>query len=62
MTPTDAKKKPGARSGMVAEPAPAADPARETRYDPAEIEERWQKIWDEQPELYRCLLYTSRCV
>jgi len=55
MTPTDAKKKPGAQSEMVAGAAavPAAEPPREKRYDPAQIEERWQKLWDEQPELYR---------
>src|SRR5271168_4848241 len=55
MTPIDAKKKPGARSEMVAGAAavPAGAPSRETRYDPAEIEERWQTIWDAQPDLYR---------
>ena len=33
-------------------PDPAEAP-RELRYDPAEIEPRWQAIWDAQPDLYR---------
>ena len=52
MPPIDTTKKPGARSEMVAA-APPAPAAREVRYDPAEIEARWQKLWDAQPELYR---------
>ena len=31
----------------------ATDPPREARYDPAEIEPRWQQRWDADPELYR---------
>jgi leucyl-tRNA synthetase len=31
---------------------PAAEP-REVRYDPAEIEVRWQQLWDSDPEIYR---------
>jgi leucyl-tRNA synthetase len=30
-----------------------AEVARDARYDPAEIEPRWQQIWDAQPDLYR---------
>ena len=52
MPPTDAKKNPGARSETVAISPPAAA-AHEVRYDPAEIEVRWQQRWDEQPDLYR---------
>src|ERR1700722_5752754 len=33
--------------------AVAATAALPDRYDPAEIEVRWQKQWDENPELYR---------
>jgi leucyl-tRNA synthetase len=33
--------------------AVAATSALPDRYDPAEIEVRWQKQWDENPELYR---------
>jgi leucyl-tRNA synthetase len=33
--------------------APASSPAPELRYDPAEIEARWQERWASQPELYR---------
>jgi leucyl-tRNA synthetase len=32
---------------------PPAEPVREVRYDPAEIEVRWQERWDADPELYR---------
>jgi leucyl-tRNA synthetase len=32
---------------------PAAEPPREVRYDPSEIEVRWQERWDADPELYR---------
>jgi len=32
---------------------PASSPAPELRYDPAEIEVRWQERWASQPELYR---------
>jgi leucyl-tRNA synthetase len=39
--------------------SPAAT-AREARYDPAEIEPRWQQRWDEQPDLYRAEPETSR--
>ena len=39
-----------AGSQTVSDP-PAAP--REIRYDPAEIEPRWQQRWDEQPDLYR---------
>jgi leucyl-tRNA synthetase len=42
MPPTEAKK--------AVAPAVAALPER---YDPAEIEVRWQQRWDEDPELYR---------
>jgi leucyl-tRNA synthetase len=50
----EAKTNPAARSETVS--AQVADPpgaAREVRYDPAEIEVRWQQRWDEQPDLYR---------
>ncbi len=30
-----------------------AAPVRDARYDPSEIEPRWQQIWDAQPDLYR---------
>ncbi len=43
MPPTEAKKTV----------APAVGPALPDRYDPAEIEVRWQQRWDEDPELYR---------
>src|SRR6202789_4075725 len=52
MPPTDTKKNPGARSETVAVSSPSAA-AQEVRYDPAEIEVRWQQRWDEQPDLYR---------
>ena len=52
MPPTDAKNNPGARSETAAISPPAAA-ALEVRYDPAEIEVRWQQLWDEQPDLYR---------
>jgi leucyl-tRNA synthetase len=52
MPSTDAKNNPGARSETVAVSPPAAA-AHEVRYDPAEIEVRWQQRWDEQPDLYR---------
>jgi leucyl-tRNA synthetase len=32
---------------------------RDARYDPAEIEPRWQQRWDEQPDLYRAEPETS---
>jgi leucyl-tRNA synthetase len=32
---------------------PATESQREARYDPAEIEPRWQQRWDTDPELYR---------
>jgi leucyl-tRNA synthetase len=36
-----------------------AEAPRELRYDPAEIEPRWQAIWDAQPDLYRAEPATS---
>ena len=56
MSPTDAKSNAGARSEIVSAPAAAA---REVRYDPAEIEVRWQQCWDGQPDLYRAEPETS---
>jgi leucyl-tRNA synthetase len=50
MPPTDAKNNPGA---VANSPAVAASAPRGVRYDPAEIEPRWQQRWDEQPDLYR---------
>ena len=32
--------------------SPVANPA-ELRYEPAELEAKWQELWDAQPELYR---------
>src|ERR1700735_4952416 len=52
MPPTDTKKSPGARPETAALSPPSAG-AHEVRYDPAEIEVRWQQRWDEQPDLYR---------
>jgi hypothetical protein len=43
MPPTDTRK--NARSETVAVSPPAAA-AHEVRYDPAEIEVRWQQRWD----------------
>jgi leucyl-tRNA synthetase len=51
MAPTDAKKTTVARSETAAISPPPA--AHEVRYDPAELEVRWQQLWDEQPDLYR---------
>ncbi len=63
MPPTEAKNKPGPRTKKVATAGaavpPSAPPLGELRYDPAEIEERWQQIWDAQPELYRAEPETS---
>ena len=51
MTMPDVKNNPSARSSeAVAGPAQASLPER---YDPAEIEVRWQQRWDADPELYR---------
>jgi len=47
MPPTDVKNQPRS-SETVAMQAPLPD-----RYDPAEIEVRWQQRWDAEPELYR---------
>ena len=47
MPPTDVTNKPRS-SDTTAHPAPMPD-----RYDPAEIETRWQQRWDADPELYR---------
>ena len=47
MPSTDVKNKP--RSTEVVAP-PTTLPER---YDPAEIEVRWQQRWDADPELYR---------
>ncbi len=49
MTMPDTKSNPGPQPEME---TPAV-PAREQRYDPAEIEVRWQQRWDNDPELYR---------
>jgi leucyl-tRNA synthetase len=60
MSPTDPKSLPEAGPGTTGETAaPAPGPARELRYDPSDIETRWQKTWDEHPELYRAEPETS---
>src|SRR6202522_4061983 len=53
MNMPDVKNTPAARSGeavAAAVPDPASLPER---YDPAEIEARWQQRWDADPALYR---------
>ncbi|HEV2274798.1 MAG TPA: class I tRNA ligase family protein, partial [Acidobacteriaceae bacterium] len=55
MPPKDAKTNPDV-GPSVTFPAASAAPdghVREPRYDPAEIEVRWQERWASQPELYR---------
>ena len=47
MPPTDVKNKPRSTE-VVASPTILPE-----RYDPAEIEVRWQQRWDAEPELYR---------
>ncbi len=49
----DTKSNPGSASGPQPEIESPAVPVREQRYDPAEIEVRWQQRWDSDPELYR---------
>jgi len=53
MNMPDVKNTPAARSGeavAAAVPDPASLPER---YDPADIEARWQQLWDADPALYR---------
>ncbi len=60
MPATDANTLPDAPSESATDAAtPSASPARELRYDPSEIEVRWQQNWDEQPDLYRAEPETS---
>ena len=56
MTMPDTKNKLGTQSGdgvagVVSTQTTAS--GRDDRYDPAEIEVRWQQRWAEQPDLYR---------
>ena len=54
MSATDAKTLTGnVPNAAGAAESPVAPPAREFRYEPAEIEVRWQQIWDAEPERYR---------
>jgi len=57
MTMPDTKNKPETRSGaeVAATGVTTQTTARvhEDRYDPAEIEVRWQQRWAQEPELYR---------
>ncbi len=46
-------------SAVLVSPEAASEPEREERYNPAEIEPRWQQRWAEQPELYAAEPHTT---
>jgi leucyl-tRNA synthetase len=46
-------------TAIAASPEAAPEPEREQRYNPAEIEPRWQQRWAEQPEHYAAEPHSS---
>jgi leucyl-tRNA synthetase len=62
MPPSDVKKTADGTSHSAATAvSTASSPAtHDVRYDPAEIEVRWQERWAAQPELYRAEDHTSK--